>query len=164
LARSKPVEVRQAEVAKALEPLLKVVDDQLAAAATGALGRWATADNLPALTAALESQSVVVRWAALDAIGYFPSAKTAEATAKHLCLGPDRLKASQALQLMGPKAETAVASYLSNADNGVRLEACRILKMIGTPASVAALRKAADGSDTVLAQAADDALRAVRGR
>ncbi len=164
LGRSRPVQERQAVVAQALEPLLKGTDESLAAAAVKALGRWATAENVPALTAALESQSVVVRWAALDAIGYFPNPRTAEATAKRLCMNLDRFKASQALQQMGAKAEIAVAVYLTNADIGVRLEACRILKMIGSPASAAALRKAADDPDNVISQAADEALRAAQAR
>jgi HEAT repeat protein len=136
----------------------------MAAEAARVLARWGTAENIPALLTALESQSVMVRWGVLDAIGYFPDNRTAEATAHHLVPAQDRQHASKALQMMGPKAEAAVAPSLTNKDVGVRLAACRVLKAIGTKASADALKQAASDSNTAVARAAEEALQAANGR
>jgi hypothetical protein len=66
---------------------------------------------------------------------------------------------------MGSMAEKAVAGYLTHSDFATRLEACRILKVIGTNESVAALQKATlNQQDAIVASAAQEALLAIGQR
>lgn len=65
---------------------------------------------------------------------------------------------------MGPVAEKAVIKQLDHKDKGVKVEACRILKEIGTKESTEALQKLAQDRDKGLKKEAEDALKAISQR
>lgn len=71
---------------------------------------------------------------------------------------------TEALQKMGSKAETAVLGYVDNPDVAVRVEACKILGVIGTARSKAALDKASTDRNPRVADEARRAATAVAAR
>jgi HEAT repeat protein len=71
----------------------------------------------------------------------------------------------EALKQMGPIAETDVAVHLRDKDAGARLNAARVLQVIGTPKSNELLRQAAhDSRDISAKEAAQAALDAIKER
>jgi HEAT repeat protein len=60
--------------------------------------------------------------------------------ASRLLVPEDRREASAALQALGPKAETEVLKGLQTPDKDLLLELLKILKVIGTKASVKPLK------------------------
>jgi hypothetical protein len=71
-----------------------------------------------------------------------------------------RDQAREALKAIGSPAETAVQTLLNNPDNGTRIEACKILKVIGTQASHKVLLETTEDTDNGVAEAARNALPA----
>ena len=79
-------------------------------------------------------------------------------------LPKDRREASAALQEFGPAAEKPVIKYLQDKDKNNRIEACKILKAIGTKNSLAALTALSKEKDKAIATAAAEAAKAVAAR
>jgi hypothetical protein len=132
LARLKaapPVDDRRAEVAGAVEPVLRDPDPGCRSDAAKTLGFWGGKENTPALVKTLQDSTVWVRWAALDALAELRDPAAAEAVAARL--PEERAKAGAALRAMGPGAEPAVLKYLGHSDVFVRAEACKVLEEIG---------------------------------
>jgi HEAT repeat protein len=69
-----------------------------------------------------------------------------------------RRPASKALRTMGPMAEAEVGKYLRHSDWGVQVEACKVLKQIGTRKSIPALQEAAADKNRFVATEAKEAL------
>src|SRR5262249_52447931 len=69
-----------------------------------------------------------------------------------------RAAASKALIQIGPAAESAVREQLHSTNNSARIEAIKILKVIGSAASQKEIIKLADDYYTDVAQAAREAL------
>src|SRR5581483_9736548 len=119
---------------------------------------WAGKDGVPKLYELLKHEDIFTRVAAIEGLAKHEGTHAAEAVAGRLTDGHCRGAASKALREMGPAAEKAVHPYLTNADFGVKVEACRILEAIGTPASLDVLNKAtADIQIAPLVRAAIDA-------
>jgi HEAT repeat protein len=159
-----PDKASQADVAKALTKALEDPDEGTRERAAKALIVWATPDSVPALLQALDSKNVWVRRHSMEALGKMKEESAAQPIAAHLVPGDDRQAASKALQLMvGTKAENAVIPYLLHNDEGVVIEACRVLQAIGTKSNkrtvsaldqivkAAALRKKVDIYNAALA-------------
>jgi HEAT repeat protein len=157
LARMAPDPRRRAEVVQALKA---VIQDRGGltprTAAVRALEVWATREDVPFFLTLLDHTDGGVRDAAMAALGRTKDPRAADPLA--LRLATDREKASQALKDMGPAAEKAVREQLNHPDGGVRAEACKILKVIGTKASHAALKLAVQDPDGNVAAAAREAL------
>lgn len=133
--KGQPVdEARRAEVVKALQPLLN--DPFVADGAMDATARWAGKDHIPLLLQQVEHHSHHVRRGAMEALGRLKDEKGAEAVAKRLPNHGDRQTASTALENMGNIAEKPVLKYITHNDDGVRNEARRILRAIGTQDAV----------------------------
>jgi hypothetical protein len=164
LRRAVPVEARRAEVASAIEPLLQEQGQAIRADAARALGVWGGPENTQALVQALNAAEFVVAWAVLDALKAFRDPAAAEAVASRLPEARDRGKAIEALKAMGPGGQASVLKYLDHSDLFVRIEACKILAVIGTTdetrSAITALvnRTKGRGFDGV---AANDALRQI---
>jgi predicted Zn finger-like uncharacterized protein len=127
----------QADVAKALVAVLDDPDEGTRDRAARALIVWATPDSVPALIKALDSTDIRVRHHSMEALGKMKEESAARPIASHLTKGDDREAAGKALKLMvGTKAEGEVIPYLPNPDHHVRLEAVRILQVIGTKKSL----------------------------
>jgi hypothetical protein len=161
LAKAAPDE-RRAEVARALEPLLGDGNTVVRESAARALGVWGDAESVPALIAALGQPSGLMSGAALEALVKLKDERGAEAVAKHLA--KDKIRAGRALLEMGPVAENAVARLLTDDAWAVRLEACKLLKEIGTRESTAPLQAAAQDKNRLVANAAKEALQVIASR
>jgi HEAT repeats len=165
LANTALVDERREEVSKALEPLLGRPQPYVREAAAQALAVWGTGDNVPALIKMLETDHFPIgKSAAMDALASLKDPRAAEPVAKLLTHPFDRTKARQTLELLGPAAERAVLPYVQHADAGVRVEACRLLGVIGTAVSTPALENAAADPNRAVAEAAALALAAVQAR
>jgi predicted Zn finger-like uncharacterized protein len=154
-------EARRAEVVQALKgvldnrrPLVPRTE------AARALGIWSTRAEVPYFLDLLDDHDGGVREAAILALGKLKDGRAADALCRQLKDGFHRDMASQALKEIGPAAERAVLRQLDSGDTGIRIEACRILKVIGTKASHPALRKLARDEDDHVADAAREALPA----
>lgn len=100
----------------------------------------------------------------METLGRLKDPRGAAPVAQRLTNIHDRSHASKALQAMGPIAESDVAKYLSERDAGLKSEACKILKVIGTQASIPDLEAASRDKNKNVANAAKSALSAVRMR
>jgi hypothetical protein len=165
LQKTEPSGPRKAEVAAALAERLRDSDGHVHDAAARALVTWATPETVPALLDALDNDSETVRHAAMEALGRLRDARAVQPLALRLALPSDRKHAGQALQNLGPAAEPEVVKYLHDPDEAVQIEACKVLKRVGTKASVPALQVLAqEKKKRALQVAAQDALNAINGR
>jgi HEAT repeat protein len=112
----------------------------------------------------MEESALLVKLAAIDALGNLKDERAAEPLAKLVTEPGPRVQAVKALQSLGSKAEAAEIALLAHAEPEVRLEACRLLKNAGTDASLAALQTAAQDDNKSVAQAAKDAMAAIANR
>ena len=163
LAESKP-NGRRAEVVKALDPIADDSDSVMRQALVRAAAVWGTTDNVPALLKCLDDANALVRSETMDLLGKLHDERAVEAVARRLLDFLDRSAASSALVALGAGAEKAVVPYLQNTSAGVRLEACNILRVIGTKQSKPALEAAAQDSNVMVATAAKQAAAAVAAR
>jgi HEAT repeat protein len=119
-------------------------------------------DSVPALMQALADKSAPVWGGALDLLIPLKDERAAEALADKLPAIRDRAKVTEALIAIGGPAEKPALKLLAHRDRGVRGEACKILKAVGTKESIPDLKKA--GGDKQLKAAADDAVKAIEAR
>ncbi len=133
---------RRAEVASSLEALARESDLFVRMEAIKALAVWGTKEQVPLLLQVLQEKSphsTLTRLRALEALAQIKDEQTAEAVAECLIDLGLRAQAARALLALGSKAEKVVLKYLTNQDRFVRWEVCKLLKEIGTSASVPAL-------------------------
>jgi HEAT repeat protein len=127
LANRAPDPTRQKEVAQALEPLLE--DAQTRDQAARALARWATKDNVPALTKALEFEGGNAWRPLIEALARLKDERAAAVLAAQLAVFPRGDDASRALQAIGPAAAKEVVKYVHHPkDFGARQKASQLLK------------------------------------
>jgi hypothetical protein len=151
------------EVLKAVEPMFGDSDGGIRSSAAKAAATWAPKECVPVLLKLLKDDSPFVRWVVLDVFGQLKDERTFEAVAD--CVPKDGVKASPALRSIGAPAEKAVAKLLKHSEWPVQLEACKILKDIGTKESVAPLEQAAAADKGILVKnAANAAIQAINGR
>jgi S1-C subfamily serine protease/HEAT repeat protein len=154
---------RRADVAKALEPLLKDADGGKRRGAVNALAAWGGKEDVPLLMPMLNDADVFTRGAVFEALAKLKDPSCAEAVAEHLVPFGERGNAAKVLRALGPGGEKATLKYLNHDDWGVRLEVCKILQEIGTKESVADLEKrVAEGG--LVGPAAQAALNAIKAR
>jgi HEAT repeat protein len=159
LLKIEPVEARRGEVVEALKKVAATPGGFAGRAeAIRALARWGTKDDVPFLLGLIDHNDQAVREAVIVTLGQWKDARAADALAQRLVNGQDRPWASQALKDIGPSAEKPVIDMLRHADAGVRVEACRVLRVIAGKAGQAALVEAAEDPDDVVVQAAREAL------
>jgi HEAT repeat protein len=165
LATAFPAERRRAEVAHALEPLTTDWSVFVRQSAAQALSVWATEDSAPSLIAVLKDKDSYCRHWAMRGLANLKDERGAAAVAQRLTDLSDRSEAAAALTKMGPVAEQPVVALLSHVDDRIRVEACNLLKVIGTHTSEPVLQKVADEDKSpVVKRAALAALQAVQGR
>jgi serine/threonine protein kinase/HEAT repeat protein len=161
LATAEPKENRD-KVASALAAKLNDADHFTRQAVIKALGVWATSESVPALIQLLDHPDVFTRRSAIEALGQTKDSRAAGPLVKALADGLNRGYASQALQALGSKAEPALLDALKSPDHWVRVEACVLLKTVGTANAIPALQAAA--SDNQLRLQAQAALQNVSQR
>jgi HEAT repeat protein len=158
----RPDHPRRADAAKALERLIDISDRGLRSDVAKVLATLAGPDNVLALVRFLELEDFFGRNEVWDALAKLKDPRSAEIFASYLT--KDRDRAARALIDLGPPAEKAVQKYLSHNDAGIRRKACEILQEIGTKASGRALTTLTQDSNQEVAQAAFNALQAIRRR
>jgi len=156
---------RRDEVLKAVQALLSDSDVFTRQKAIGVYAKWGGKDSVPTLLKLLRHPDPHTRRATMEALANLKDERAVEPIAERLTEGLDRHDASKALQALGSTAELTVLKYLGSPDFPTRLEACKILKVIGTKASVRPLQAVAlNRNDFVVAQAAQEALIAISTR
>ncbi len=153
-----------AEISKALEAWLADETEANRWQAAKCLEQWATIQAIPTLMKTLDDKSMITRHAAMMALAWLQVEKTAEPIATHLANQKDRLGASKALKKMGVIAESAVLKHLENDDWMVRLEAVRILQVIGTDESIPSLQARQSDSQALIQRVAGEAIQAIQER
>jgi uncharacterized Tic20 family protein len=160
---------RRAEVGRALQSLLASGNPELMSAALRALAIWATRDNVTALLRVLEDQDFNaknprVNSQVLEILGRLQDNRALPSMSPYLLVPRNRAAASKALQAFGPLAEEEALKYLSAENPQVRMEACRILKVIGSAKSVPGLKAAQQDRNKGVAREAQNALREINKR
>ena len=156
---------RQAEVARALEPLVEHKEQFARQAATRALAVWCDKESVPALIGALDDDFFTVPWAALEALGKLKDERAIEPIVDLLKAKKQRQQAVQSLVAMGTMTEDAALELLAEPDSDMRYDACNILKEIGSKKSLKLLTKTASGDENgIVRLVADQALKAVKIR
>jgi HEAT repeat protein len=170
LAQQTPVEANRKTVTGSLELLLKDTDRDVRIAGLKALKKWASKDNVPSLIEVLKDDEFTpwageMRKLAMQTLGELKDERGAPAVTARLLNFFEREDAARALIAMGPVAEKAVMTGLTNNDAAVRKLVCTILAEIGTKTSSTQLkRRARSDPDQNVAAAALIAARVIDAR
>jgi HEAT repeat protein len=169
LAEHSADEEHKSAVARALEPLLKDMDDQTSEAALKAMKNgWATKANVEALVALCVNPPFTPHGnsmcdAAMEALGRVKDERAVPAVAAQLPNIFHRDAARKALELMGSVAEKETSKYLLHQDAGVRSLTWKIFAVIGSKENLPALQKIAKAEpDRGVAMEAANALLAIK--
>jgi HEAT repeat protein/uncharacterized membrane protein len=167
LGRMPTIEASRDGVLAAIQPLLKDANASTRSDALKVVEAWGTAEQVtPALIEALNDPDRSVKLAAITALRKAPDPRLALPLARLIASKEAgvRQKAVEALIAMKPKddeVEAEVIKALEGTDARSRVAACEVLQVIGTQASIPALKKAAAGTNKTLASAALGALTAI---
>lgn len=153
----------RAAVTVVLEALL---NDQLAAVrekAVMALPTWGGKESIPLLIRMLDDPFPVVRWRSMEKLAQMKAAAAALAITK-TWQHREADKTNKALIAIGPEAEPAVIASLSSSEEYIRLQACRVLKEIGTVKALAPLTDMLKDQNKNIETIAQDAMKAILER
>lgn len=167
LSQAPVVDDKRAEVTKAVTGLLNDPDRSVQENAFKAFLNWAGKENVGTLIQLVVAEQSPHRGQVIDALARLKDETGAAAIASRLTNFFDRGHASKALKSMGPVAEKAVVQALGAKDAAVRIEACHILREIGTrEISIPALNRvvALDPKNKGLFNAAGAAAQAIQAR
>jgi mono/diheme cytochrome c family protein len=166
LAEMQPQEGRE-QVALALEALLADKDVWVRGGAIKALGTWGTPKVVPSLHKFLESKdlrSIHDRRAVLESLAKLKDPRSVGPVAEQLRDFHARGEAIKTLIALGPQVEKEMIKLLAEKDGQLGAAACQVLKVVGTRASLPALRAAIDRKDFWLSGPAKEALDAILAR
>lgn len=152
------------EVCKALLEAMKTSDHFLKVSSVKALAVWGTPSAGPALLEALKDKDVFVRKGALEVLGGIKVKEAPAAVASLLIEHSSRADAAKTLKAMGPMAEEAVLAMINDRDGWVQREACQVLEVIGTKASLEPIKKYGESGKPFAKDTADKALKAIEQR
>ena len=156
---------RRVEIAKALEGAALDKDIFLRLPALRALNLWSGPENVAGLVRGLEIEEGQTRVAICTIIAKYKDPVAAPALAKLLPAQFERGAASAALKAIGPAAEKVVLPFITHKDSWTSMEACNILKEIGTAESIAPLQGVLKGKpDFMVGPAATNALKSIQER
>jgi HEAT repeat protein len=161
LSKTPAVEGSRSDVLAAVEPLLKDPLPSTRRSALKVVETWGTAEQSPWLVAALDDPDRTVKAAALAAIRKLADPKAALELARRLTVDAQRKQAADALiamKLKDEQVEAEVLQALESPNPDTRQSACQVLRVIGTEASIPALKKAATDKTPKVASAAKLAL------
>jgi HEAT repeat protein len=125
----------QAQVAQALNKLFASPDNNQREVGLKAAAVWASPDNVPALLQILQAdpeRSDGTTSAVIKLLGKLKDPRAAAVLAERLRHGGERSILEAALVSIGPAAEPEVSKYRDSPDQGVRAEAVKILRMLGS--------------------------------
>jgi hypothetical protein len=155
---------RRAQVAKALEALLNDPSQFTRAEAAQTLGAWGTKENVPALLAVLQDTEFVARHGAIEALSKIKDERAIEPIAARLENAADRHTAGKALKDFGPAAEKPVMARLTHPEMWTKVEACHILRVIGTRQCLPAVQRLTNDPDVTIRNAAQDTVKVLQGK
>jgi hypothetical protein len=153
---------RRAEVVRALDKACQAQNGNPFARdkILNALAAWAGPSDTPLLVRSLDGG---MNEKVLEVLVRNPTDEGARAVANQMD-GLGFFKASETLKKMGPAAEDAVADLTLNGRNGTaKVEACRILEVIGTKKSVPKVRQAMQ-RDPILQYNGEQAIQKMQNR
>ncbi len=162
-------EARRTEVSRLLDPLVTDRDNRVMDTGMRALDRWITVENVPTLITLVNDPAPIARprreWA-IDRLGDLRDPRGAAAVASRLDDFAVRGTALRSLTRMGSVAEDEVLKYALNPakDKRARIEACNLLKTIGTKKSLPGLQMLERDPDRGLQLTAHAALIEVQKR
>jgi HEAT repeat protein len=157
-----PVDVRKAEMAKALERVLRAFDRGVRAEAAKRLAPRAGPENIDALIRFVKTEDFFGRAEVMTALAKLKDPRAAEAFTYYL--PRDRDGAVAGLIALGSGAEGATFEYLSHKDDGARKGACDALRAIGTKESIHHVEPLVVDRNEEVVRAAEAALDAIELR
>jgi HEAT repeat protein len=166
LARMQPIEEHRAVVAGKLNELEPDPDVFTRRAIVGALGLWATPQEVPTLIKYLGDGDVFTRHEALKYLGKFRDERAVVPVVRCLqdvhCRGP----AEKALREMGPVVEKELLVLVARKEEDVfaRQAAVKILGEVGTQQSLTTLEAVVAENNIFLTNDARAAISAIRSR
>ena len=165
LQEMEPIAERRSEVIKAIERLLEKEHLLGIESAVQVLAVWGGKDATPTLTKLLTASNPHVRKAVLNALVKTKDDRAIPAIAARMLDFFDHNAACEALKEFGVAAQVEVSKYCEHRDKGTRLDATKLLGMIGDQKSIPLLQKLANQKvDRDLAATASFALKDVRAR
>jgi hypothetical protein len=148
-------------------------DETVRHAALTVLANNGTKENVPLLIKALNDPDAGMRVTIAKGLGRLKDSRAIESLANVLASGqndqpyfrpPRESAAAEALVRMGAAAETAVLALLKEKNFETRLQACGILKQIGTKKSLALLKDQTLNPSKEMSEAAAEACRSIQTR
>jgi hypothetical protein len=154
----------QATVADKLATLAKSRNEETRKAAGKALRTWATAKEVPALIDVANGTTDFELAEALSGLLRFKDERAiplAKEGMRHLA---SRDVAKRMLRSFASKSEPALIELLQETDHFVLSDTIRLLKDLGTPASIPALQQHVAGDDFFLRREAAEAIKTIQKR
>lgn len=155
LAEAIAIDSVRSKVCESLLSNLEAGRNRASDAYAAAFANWAETQHIPKLIEFLDSKNSIALPAIFNRMAEFKDERTLVPMARHFELHAAEL--GPVFENIGDSAESTVMALLENSNPIVAMEAVRVLKVIGTKASLPALEKVA----TRVPQAAADAREAI---
>jgi len=140
-------------------------DHALRYTAAKVVADYGTSEHVPDLLRLLKSSNSSVSWSAIRGLGRLKDPRAIMPLVECVATGgSESYQAASALENFGPEAEEAVLSLVKEKNTATKRAACGILRKLGTPKSVEALKELVANPDSSLSSSAAEALRAVQER
>jgi hypothetical protein len=148
-------------------------DDSVRTAALTVVANYGTKEQVPLLIKALNDSDASLRTAVAKGLGRLKDPRAIEPLVGVVASGqgdqpyyrsPRESAAAIALVNLGPNAEPAVLALLKEKNIETRIQACNILKQIGTKKSLSPLKNQTLSPSKELSEAAADACRSIQRR
>jgi hypothetical protein len=161
------------ELLSEMSALVSDPDETVRRAALTVLANHGGKEQVPLLIKSLNDSDASVRTAVAKGLGRIKDPRAIEPLANCLATGqgdqpyfrPNRESAAaEALVRFGPAAEPAVIALLKEKNVETRIQACNILKQIGSKKSLSTLRDLTSNPSKELSEAAAEACRAIQSR
>ena len=159
---SVPVDVKRAEVAKALERVLDAADRGMRAEAAKRIALRIGPENVDALVKFLKSEEFFGRIEVMAALTKLKDPRAALGFTFYLT--KDRERAVAGLIALGPGAQAATLEYLTDKDDGARQGACDVLASIGTKESLPRIEPLVVDRNAMVTRSAERAIEMIEQR
>jgi hypothetical protein len=148
-------------------------DETVRHAALTVLANYGTSEQVPVLIKGLHDPAPGISATVIHGLVRLKDPRATAPLADFLASGqndmqyyqqPRANETAEALIKIGPAAESPVLSVLAERNIEIRVQACLVLKQIGTKSSLAALKKLTSYPNKELSEAASDACRTIQER
>ena len=161
------------ELIAEMASLVNDPDDAVRRAALTVLGTHGTKEQVPLLIKGLHDSDTMARTAAAKGLGRIKDPRAIEPLANLLATGQGdqpyfhsarESAVTEALVRIGPAAEPAVLALLKEKNIETRIQACNVLKQVGSKKSLSPLKDLTLNPSKDLSEAATEACRAIQAR